>query len=119
LPGTQAACRAIVFHLERDADRWALAQRHEPLALAAAICKSESAFGVGPAYVGLDGGRVPERIEQLVGEPVADAPRSAPIRALATGMVILTLCLMAWAPGTATAGLATLAKDHPARHCEH
>ena len=119
VPGTQAACRALVFHLERDADRWALAQRHQPLVLARAICKAESAFAIGPVYAGLDGGRVPERVGQLVGEPVAGEPAAAPLRALATGMVVLTLCVTAWAPGTAAAGLSRLAQDHPVRHCEH
>lgn len=117
VPGTNAACRALVFHLERDADRWALSQHHEPVVLARAICKAESAFPLGPVYAGLDGGCVPERIEQLVGEPAA-APRAAPIRALASGMVALTLCVMASAPGTAAAGLATLAKEHPVHHCD-
>jgi hypothetical protein len=119
VPGTHAACRALVFHLERDADRWALAQRHEPFVLARAICKAESAFGIGPVYAGLDGGCVPERIGQLVGEPAPGVPRAAPIRALATGMVVLTLCLVALAPGTAAAGFASLAKDHAAHQCEH
>ena len=120
VPGTQAACRALIFHLERDADRWALAQRHEPLVLARAICKAESAFAIGPVYAGLDGGRVPERIEQLVqGSRPADTPGATPIRVLATGMVLLTLCLMAWAPGSAAAGFAALAKDHPTHACEH
>jgi beta-lactamase regulating signal transducer with metallopeptidase domain len=119
LPGTRAACRAVIFHLERDADRWALAQRHEPLVLARAICKAESAFGIGPVYAGLDGGCVPERVEQLVRRSPTEEPRAISIRALATGMAILTLGLTAWAPGTAAAGLATLAEDHPARHCEH
>jgi hypothetical protein len=118
LPGTNAACRALVFHLERDADRWALRQRHEPLALARAICKAKSAFAIGPVYACLDGCCVPERIEQLVGEPAGHVPSSGPIRALAAGMVILTLCLMAWAPSTAAAGLASLAMEHPARQCD-
>ena len=119
VPGTRAACRALVFHLERDADRWALSQRHEPLVLARAICKAKSAFAAGPVYTGLDGGGAPERIGQLVEEPAGGEPAAVPVRALATGMVVLTLGLMAWAPVTAAAGLESLARDHPMRHCAH
>lgn len=38
LPGTRRAARELSFHLERDADRFALARDHEPAALASAIC---------------------------------------------------------------------------------
>jgi hypothetical protein len=117
MPGTNAAARALIFHLERDADRWALAQRHEPVALARAICKADSAFAVGPAYARLGGSCVQQRVAQLM-RPAGAPATTGPMRALATGMVALTLSLTAWAPLTAAAGIATLAKDHPVHHCQ-
>ena len=117
LPGTNSACRALVFHLERDADRWALARHHEPLVLARAICRAESAFAGGPAFARLDGGSVPQRVAELV-RPDAPPKTSARIRALATGMVLLALLLTAGAPATAAAGIAAFAKDHPVHHCD-
>jgi len=118
VPGTNAACRALVFHLERDADRWAIAHDHEPLVLARAICKAQNAFSGGPAYARLDGGCAPQRVAELVRPPVAPSS-NALIRGLATVMVLSTLSLLAWAPATAAAGMATFAKEHPVHHCEH
>jgi Peptidase family M48 len=40
LPGTRAARRELHFHLERDADEYAVARTSDPLALASAICKA-------------------------------------------------------------------------------
>jgi hypothetical protein len=40
VPGTRAAQRELHFHLERDADEYAVAQTNDPLALASAICKA-------------------------------------------------------------------------------
>ena len=40
LPGTDAARRELHFHLERDADEYAVACTRDPLALASAICKA-------------------------------------------------------------------------------
>jgi hypothetical protein len=43
LSGTRAATRELVFELERDADRYALQQAHEPAVPASAICKAATA----------------------------------------------------------------------------
>jgi peptidase M48-like protein len=40
LPGTEAARRELHFHLERDADEFAVSRTSDPLALASAICKA-------------------------------------------------------------------------------
>lgn len=40
LPGTRSAERELRFHLERDADAYAVALTRDPLALASAICKA-------------------------------------------------------------------------------
>jgi hypothetical protein len=118
LPGTRSACAELVFHLERDADRWALAQRHEPLALAGAITKAKGAFAAGTGYAALDGSRVVERVAQLVERPIESTGTPVGIRLVAVAMVTLALGLFAWAPATAAAGLAELARDHPAHHCD-
>jgi Zn-dependent protease with chaperone function len=46
LPGTRRAVDELIFHLERDADRWALERMHDPTALASAKPRSH-----GPAPV--------------------------------------------------------------------
>lgn len=48
LPGTRTAARELAFHLERDADRWAIARRHDRLALASAICKAALSRSIRP-----------------------------------------------------------------------
>jgi len=40
LPGTEAARGELHFHLERDADEYAVSRTSDPLALASAICKA-------------------------------------------------------------------------------
>lgn len=117
LPGTRRACSQLIFHLERDADRWALAHRHEPLALAGAIRKAQGPLAAGPAHAALDGGYVPERIAQLIDRPPAPNATPAAIRGLAVAMVGLALGLFAWAPATAAAGLAEFGRAHPAHAC--
>jgi Zn-dependent protease with chaperone function len=91
LPGTTRAARELAFHLERDADRWALGRHPDRLALASAICKSGRA-PVAATALGGSGGAV-ERVEELL-EPVHRAAR--PARALATlagGLAALVLCM--------------------------
>jgi hypothetical protein len=69
LPGTRAAARELHFHLERDADRYAVARTSDPLALASAICKAATARA--PGLVALGGrGHAPLRVSYLMeGEP--------------------------------------------------
>jgi Zn-dependent protease with chaperone function len=117
LPGTRGASAQLVFHLERDADRWALAQRHTPLALAGAIRKAQVAPMWGPIHAALDGGQVPERIAQLLDRTPTRNATPAAVRWLASAMVGLTFGLFASAPATAAAGLAEFGRDHPAHAC--
>ena len=90
LPGTRLAMTELVCHLERDADEWAIARRHDPLALASAICKAATAALAAPAGVttALGGGAATRRVRELVER--RQAPRRLP-RLLAVMMVSVTL----------------------------
>jgi beta-lactamase regulating signal transducer with metallopeptidase domain len=67
LPGTRRAAAELAYHLERDADAYALARSHEPLALASAICKAAGARPTAALMMGLGGGvRLQERVQGLI-----------------------------------------------------
>ncbi len=120
VPGSRAAMRELAFHLERDADEWALQRRNDRLALASAICK---AGGVQPAPVlvatlGGTGGsrRVRELLDADRGTLYGWRRRSA--TAFAVCMAALTFALVAMIPVTAAAGVTQLAADRSVHHCE-
>ena len=123
VPGTRRAAREIRFHLERDADFWALDQRNDRLALASVICKAAaSAQPPGsPALVSLGHAGVRERL----GELLEDQPRSsahrtrAALNALAAGMVAFTVLLAAALPAAAVAGARADAHEAHHAHCDH
>jgi beta-lactamase regulating signal transducer with metallopeptidase domain len=70
LPGTRRAVDELAFHLERDADRWALERRIDRRALAAALRKA-----AGPQYdaralvMALGGSGVEERLDEILSGP--------------------------------------------------
>jgi Zn-dependent protease with chaperone function len=66
MPGTRAAAGELIFHLERDADRYALDRRHDPAVLASAICKAAQDRLPGAPTMALGGGVVVRRIRQLL-----------------------------------------------------
>jgi hypothetical protein len=118
LPGTRGAVRQLVFHLERDADRWALARRHDPIALARAVRKAGGGMTSTAGYAALDGAIVAERIAQLLESPstLRRAARAA-LHLVAAGMLALTVALMALMPGAAAAGFEAFTREHPAEQC--
>jgi Zn-dependent protease with chaperone function len=120
IPGTRRAAREIAFHLERDADRWALDRRNDRLALASVICKAATtAQQTGsPAMASLGRTGVCERLSQLLEEQPRrpSHPRAAALNALAAVMVAFTLLLAAALPTAAVA--AARADAHEAHH-EH
>lgn len=72
LPGTDGARRELHFHLERDADEYAVSRTSDPLALASAICKA--AVTAPRGLIALRGrGHARLRLGYLVG----DKPRRA------------------------------------------
>ena len=119
LPGTRQAMRELVFHLERDADQWAIARRHDPLALASAICKAATSRAAsGLAFASLGGGTgVSARLGELTDDTSPDDARHAPaLRLLAVAMACLTLSVAALVP-VAVADAASSQTPVP-RHCE-
>jgi len=121
LPGTRRAVQEIRYHLERDADRWALAHRHDPYALAAAICKATMPRSSrGPWVASLGGGDATRRVDELLGDGM-ERPGPALTRglqAVATVLCCFVIAMLASLPSTAMAGMELVGQ--PAhRHCEH
>jgi Zn-dependent protease with chaperone function len=101
LPGTRAAARELLFSLERDADRYALERRHDPLVLASAICKAAQGAAAPPALA-LGGGVVVRRARLLI---EAGTPRAhLGLIALAPMMVALVIASAIALPFAAHAG---------------
>lgn len=120
LPGTRRAMFELRFHLERDADAWAVARQHDGRALARAICKASGALPafVEPAATGLNGGGTTRRVGQLLhGHSSSSCWRTAG-GALALAMVTLTVTMAAIVPATARAGiLQASAQPSIPEHC--
>lgn len=105
LPGTTAAARALAFHLERDADAWALARRSDRYALANAICKAAVAQRTSPVMASLGGGEVRARVDELVNAPALVSGRRAHALNLAAVLgAVLLLALTAAVPATLAGG---------------
>jgi hypothetical protein len=122
VPGGGRALRELAFHLERDADRWALRQEDDRAALASVICKAATAErSAPPAVERLDGGNVPERLGQVLGTCAGSTPRiRALCTALATGTVMLSLLVGAAVPAVALSGAAADPhRGHHGHHCDH
>lgn len=119
VPGTRRAAHELRFHVERDADHWALARSHDRLALASAICKAATSLpGGAPAAVSLVGAGVADRVRQLV-EPAAATPKRVPvIRAAAVCLVAVTTAAAALAPAAAIAASQSLPDPGQVRHCD-
>ncbi|MGI8801321.1 MAG: M56 family metallopeptidase [Solirubrobacteraceae bacterium] len=106
MPGTLTAVAALRFHLERDADGWALRRAHDPFALASAICKAAgSRSRGGPALVSLADGDVVRRVTELVATraPVSRF-RTAVLNGLAAIAVTVLVALTAVVPLAVAAG---------------
>ncbi len=111
----------LAFHLERDADQWALSRRHDRLALASAICKAAGLrLTIGPAVTPLSGGRTKERLGQLIDDDPTERSTAAAalLHTVAVVMVCATVLMAALVPSTALAGAQQLGKDQQVRHCE-
>jgi Zn-dependent protease with chaperone function len=132
VPGTRAAARELLFHLERDADRFAL-RLHSPNALASAICKAalhEPPQGLlalsgdnwpGRRIAGVTfslggGGVVSRRVRQLL--DTAPLPRpSLGLLALAPLMIALLAVSAGTLPFVAHATMHHAHRGAPAHHC--
>ena len=114
LPWTGAAEREFAFHLERDADEFAVCETRDPLALASAICKA--AQNRTPAWTGLAGrGPVTSRLEILVeGGPRRSALVERIAAAVAALLAVMTLAIVitvpTWIAGSPAAASAAAAR---------
>jgi Zn-dependent protease with chaperone function len=119
VPGSRRAYDELAFHLERDADRWALGRPHDRLALASAICKAATMRTPrSAAFVALGGSGVTARLDELTG---AAAPvrrrRGILLNALAGVAAALTIAVALAVPGTVQAGVHSLHQVERVSHC--
>lgn len=119
LPGTRHAVTELVFHLERDADRWAVSRHHDPRALASAICKAAQRRPTQQAAVmTLSGGSVTRRVVELLHcDRVLPPSRRRTLDLVAISMVGLAITLSAALPAASLAGVQRAGDDDPVRHC--
>lgn len=122
LPGSQRATAELAFHLERDADRWAVThERHDPCALASAICKvALPSLSAAPALAGLGGdGRLAERVRQLLefGSVSSGTLKRRATSGLAAAMASLALVLLVLTPAAIVTGVQTATTPSPDVHC--
>lgn len=118
-PGTRRAAIELAFHLERDADEYALARDHDPMALASAICKAAGVRPQGGALLALGGGqRVPVRLRLLLDGSRPRARLTSRFAGLtAIAMVALTISLATTVPATAVAGARQLSVQTISHPC--
>jgi hypothetical protein len=89
LPGTRHAVDELAFHLERDADRWALARRIDRRALAAALRKAAGPRREARGLVmALGGGRVQERLDEILSGPQHGSHAWGTIAAVLSSLVL-------------------------------
>jgi hypothetical protein len=122
IPGGCRGVRELAFHLERDADRWALRQKNDRVALASVICKAATADLTRPsALVGLGDTDVRERLVQVLDTYSSTTRRAgSAFNALATAMVLCTVLVGALVPAVAVAGAAADShRGHHRHHCQH
>jgi len=119
VPGSHRAYDELAFHLERDADRWALGRRHDRLALASAICKAATMRTArSPAFVALGGSGVTARLDELTDAAATVRRRHAVLLNALTGVVAaLTIAVALAVPGTVQAGVHSLQQAERVSHC--
>jgi drug/metabolite transporter superfamily protein YnfA len=90
LPGTQRAVRQLRFHIERDADRSAVRERADRLALASAICKAATGATTRAGMAALGGDGTAARVRELLQDVgVGTGPRG--LRPLAVAVATLAV----------------------------
>lgn len=121
LPGTAAAERGLALQLEREADAYAVAQTHDPIALASAICKAAgSRHPAGGSALGGAGG-IGVRLECLLENrfPLGGGYMERSLRVLAISLAVTTLGTALALPGLAVASKARPSAGHLALVCRH
>lgn len=115
VPGAGRALSELSFHLERDADAYALRQAHQPADLASAICKAAlTGQRSTPALAALAGTGTTRRVRQLLKrERPARSRHAAQLLAVAmSSTVLLTAAALPAAAATAASQ-----QQPSARHC--
>lgn len=106
LPGTRRAAHELRYHLERDADEYALNLRHDPAALASAICKAARAAAAPTWQLALSGGPASRRITRLIdGAAGVTARRRVGLRLCATTLALVALGAAALVPAAVAKGM--------------
>lgn len=112
VPGARRAIEELEFHLERDADEYAVARLHDPLDLASAICKAAGTGASRGAVLSLYGSRkVTHRVRLLTqdhGRISSDFVNRC-ATAAAVGMTTLVLALVVSIPAATAAGMSRVA----------
>jgi hypothetical protein len=117
LPGTSRAAGELRFHLERDADRFALKRGNEPVALASAICKAAQRPSAAP-LAALAGGGVGRRIRALLDGGAALQPVNGfAVRFAAVLSLSLIVLLLAALPAITVAAVQSTTHDVIVAHC--
>ncbi|MGK2877620.1 MAG: M56 family metallopeptidase [Solirubrobacterales bacterium] len=119
VPGTNYAMKQFRFHLERDADQWAVARTRNPLALASAICKTGSASLGGTSFA-LNGTAAEDRVDQLLAPPAE--MRMNPLTrwlalTLAMMLVVVATSVASSVPSATASGVKHLEAHSPVSHC--
>ncbi len=119
VPGTRRAVAELTFHLERDADAYAVARRHDPLALASAICKAAALHHQAPTFNPLADGRSVVSRVRVLSEPTPNRHRllERSVGCVASAMLALTLWLAVAAPSFAASGGRELARTPAVHNC--
>ncbi len=108
-PGSRRALDELRFHLERDADEYAVARTGDPLALAATICKAarSSNLQLSPGFATLSGPSAPTRLNLLLDRPAARPSLLADglAKSIAIVLLLTVLVLVAAMPELAQAGI--------------
>ena len=118
VPGTATAARELRFHVERDADLYAVAQAHPPAALASAICKAAATPLPGVPALGLGGAPVTRRVRSLLtdlGEP--HGASRLPLHGIAVVMLASVVLGTATLPSLAHAGYHQAGDVRADAHC--
>jgi beta-lactamase regulating signal transducer with metallopeptidase domain len=102
LPGTRTALDELGFHLERDADRSALAGHVDREALVAALRKASEGSVESKMALALGGSRMEDRVEEILSD--APARRTLLWPGLAALLVALVLGSAATVPAAMAAG---------------
>ena len=90
LPGTAHAIRELRFHIERDADRFAVRGRADRLALASAICKAATGATTRPGMAALGGDGTAARVRELL-QDAAPGAHPGRLRLLAAAAAALAV----------------------------